>query len=155
MVSFADYCIDSEQQFYISWLKDLKNILWLWFYYHSYFQNMKELFYEIGKIILWLWVLILLIQFRSIFLCCKICAEKQRKWIVLKLPTLCFSQPCRIICIIWEPLSNLIYYLTEKGLNRYFTIHPNVLRVLCFLNKSICTIRKMCIKDCESKNRLN
>jgi hypothetical protein len=27
LVTFADYCVDSEQQFYINWLKDLKNIL--------------------------------------------------------------------------------------------------------------------------------
>ncbi|MFM7854648.1 MAG: hypothetical protein ACKO96_22660 [Flammeovirgaceae bacterium] len=25
--AFADYCVDSEQQFYINWLKDLKNML--------------------------------------------------------------------------------------------------------------------------------
>lgn len=24
---FADYCLDSEQQFYINWLKDLKSML--------------------------------------------------------------------------------------------------------------------------------
>lgn len=28
MESFADYCLDGEQSFYIEWLKDLKSIVW-------------------------------------------------------------------------------------------------------------------------------